>query len=66
MNFFLVTMFLAILDYPSSDTWCVRALKLKFHAGFPNNISSLTLQYRHFARLVVKFLIAAFAYAENR
>ena len=27
-------MFLAILDYPSSDTWFVRELKLKFHTEF--------------------------------
>ena len=37
-NFFLATMFLAIHDYPSSDTWYVRELKLKFHAGFPGNM----------------------------
>ena len=42
-KFFLVTMFLAILDFPSSDTWCVRALKLKFHAGFPINIVKIFL-----------------------
>ena len=30
---FLVTMFLAILDYPNSDTWFVRELKLNFLLG---------------------------------
>ena len=32
---------IAILDYPCSDTWFVKVLKLKFHAGFPSYSSQV-------------------------
>ena len=53
-------MLLAILDFSSTDTWCEREFKLKFHAGFPKHNTFSFLVNLHFGPQLKRYFRADF------